>query len=76
MGQVQHAPIFVHTRPFEPNMNHHTEMTQAANLWLEELSKDSIYDPLDCLRLVWQKLLSQGARDIEATPHCTQPPIS
>lgn len=51
-------------------------MTQAANLWLEELSKDSINDPIDSLRLVWQQVRSQGARYAEATPHCTQPPIS
>jgi len=49
------------------------KMTQAANLWLEELSKDSINDPLDSLRMVWQQSLSrrsgmrsQGARYAEA----------
>lgn len=41
-------------------------MTQAANLWLEELSKDSINDPLDSLRVVWQQVRSQGARYAEA----------
>jgi hypothetical protein len=41
-------------------------MTQAANLWLEELSKDSINDPLDSLRMVWQQVRSQGARYAEA----------
>jgi hypothetical protein len=46
--------------------DHHTEMTQAANLWLEELSKDSINDPLDSLRMVWQQVRSQGARYAEA----------
>lgn len=56
--------------------HHHTEMTQTANRGPEELSKDSIHDPLDRLRLVRQQVRSQGARDIEATPHCTQPPIS
>lgn len=40
--------------------HHHTEVTQAANLWLEELSKDSINDPLDSLRMVWQQVRSQG----------------
>jgi hypothetical protein len=42
------------------------KMTQAANLWLEELSKDSINDPLDSLRMVWQQVRSQGARYAEA----------
>ncbi|MBL0129658.1 MAG: T9SS type A sorting domain-containing protein [Flavobacteriales bacterium] len=45
---------------------HHDEMTQAAGLWLEKLSADTINDPLDSLRMVWQQVRSQGARYAEA----------
>lgn len=45
---------------------HHGEMTQAANLLLESLTTDTIKDPLDSLRIVWQQVRGPGARYAEA----------
>jgi len=44
----------------------HAAMSQASNMLIEEYSRDTITDPLDSLRLVWQEVRTPGARYAEA----------
>lgn len=44
----------------------HAAMSQASNMLIEEYSRDSINDPLDSLRLVWQEVRTPGARYAES----------
>lgn len=44
----------------------HAEMSQAGNMLIEEYSRDTVSDPLDSLRMVWQQIRTPGARYAEA----------
>lgn len=45
---------------------HHQDMTQAAVLWLDQFQSDTVYAPVDSLRMVWRQIRTSAARYAEA----------
>lgn len=44
----------------------HAAMSQASNMLIEEYSRDTVHDPTDSLRMVWQEVRTPAARYAEA----------
>ncbi|HMU15617.1 MAG TPA: hypothetical protein PKE53_16630 [Flavobacteriales bacterium] len=51
---------------------HHANMTQAANALLQYYAKDTVGEPIDSLRWVWQQVRTPAARYAEALTYMAQ----